>query len=184
MRNFDLVLRKHTSVKNKPPDMALGVPIVEEHADKHASDTSGSEGGRSCTASDVDVDKHAPESDSADEVDCAKKLTSEAFPRNKVHACGIVTGVATAGDILLLPSEKRQALSAEARYAFDFQQHASAYLPEHLLVGPQAANNVQPVLAEAFHSILASLELKHCGVQLLRRNTSRVLITTGSILKK
>ena len=47
LRNFDLVLRKHTSVKNKPPEMALGVPIVEEHADKHASDTSGSEGGRS-----------------------------------------------------------------------------------------------------------------------------------------
>ena len=74
LRNFDLVLRKHTSVAHRPPDMALGVPIVEEHADKHASDTSGSEGGRSCAASDVDVDKHAPESDSADEVDCAKKV--------------------------------------------------------------------------------------------------------------
>ena len=127
---------------------------------------------------DVDVDKHAPESDSADEVDCAKKLTSEAFPRNKVHACGIVTGVATAGDILLLPSEKRQALSAEARYAFDFQQHASAYLPEHLLVGPQAANNVQPVLAEcvSFDTRISGIEALRCAAAQKTR--------TGSILKQ
>ena len=168
MRNFDLILRKHTSVAYKVPDMALGVPIVEEHADHQASDTSDAEDRRSRGASvasdtDGDGDKHAPETDSAEEGERATKTTSEAFPRSKVHSCGIVTCVATAADILSLPSEKRSALSAEARYAFEFQQHASAHLPEHLLVGPSAANNVQPVLAESF-----SLDTRISGVEALR----------------
>ena len=105
LRNMDLVMARHTSLARRVPDMALGLPIVEEHAmhDDDESPRGGAKNDRHSHES-ADSDEHESErADACDESDSDRGVAKKPFPTDKIHLCSILTGVASAGDALRFP---------------------------------------------------------------------------------
>ena len=125
LRNMDLVMARHTSLARRVPDMALGLPIVEEHA-MHDDDESPRGGAKNDRHSHefTDSDEHESErADACDESDSDRGVAKKPFPADKIHLCSILTGVASAGDALRF-QEGVVPRSAEALYTYGFAARA------------------------------------------------------------